>query len=269
MEEKYQELLIYLKSLGKVAVAFSSGVDSTFLLYAAKEALGDQVVAITGASHSFPGRELREAKEYCEKLGVKQVICETNELSIEGFAENPKNRCYICKKALFQNFLQAAKDQGCDVMVEGSNVDDEGDYRPGAVAIKELGVLSPLKICGYTKQEIRDISKVLGVPTWDKPSYACLSSRFPYGERITAEKLQMIDKAEELLLSLGFLQFRVRIHGMMARIEILPEQFEYFMKEEIRMKVYEELKQQGFTYVSLDLLGYRTGSMNETILKKD
>lgn len=269
MEQKYQKLLTYLKSLGKVAVAFSSGVDSTFLLYAAKEALGDQVVAITGASHSFPKRELKESIEYCRELGVKHVVCETDELSIEGFAENPKNRCYICKKALFVNFLQTAKEQGCDVLIEGSNVDDEGDYRPGAVAIKELGVLSPLKICGYTKQEIRDISKVLGVPTWDKPSYACLSSRFPYGERITAEKLQMVDKAEELLLSLGFSQFRVRIHGMMARIEILPQQFDAFMKEDVRMKVYRDLKEMGFTYVSLDLFGYRTGSMNETILKKD
>lgn len=266
LEQKYQELLTYIRSLGKAAVAFSGGVDSTFLLNAAKEALGDQVLALTCAATFVPGREQTEAEAYCRELGISQIIFETDARTIPGFSENPKNRCYLCKKALFGRFLNIAKEQGCEALLEGSNVDDEGDYRPGIAAIRELGVISPLKVCGFTKMEIRQMSQKLGLPTWNKPSFACLASRFPYGETITAEKLKMVEKGEDLLFGLGFSQFRVRIHGSLARLELLPEEFGRLLEEEVRTRVYTEFKSFGFTYVALDIYGYRTGSMNETIL---
>lgn len=265
LQNKYNNLLTILKNYKSVAVAFSSGVDSTLLLYAAKEALGQQAIAITAISASFPKRERVEAQEYCENLGVKQFQIETNELDIEGFAKNPPNRCYICKKALFTQMLELAQKQGMTTLVEGSNVDDDGDYRPGMQAIKELGVQSPLRLSGLTKAEIRELSKEFDLPTWDKQSFACLSTRFPYGEQITKEKLAMIDEAEQLLLDLGFHQLRVRMHQNMARIELLPEEFSRFMQDEIRVKVYESFKKIGFDYVALDIKGYRTGSMNEIL----
>ena len=263
--KKYRELKEYLRSLDSVAVAFSSGVDSTFLLYAAKEALGDRAMAVTASSHSFPERELKEAIEYCRNLGVKHVIVRTDELAIEGFSENPQNRCYLCKRHFFEEIIQTARDRGFKEVVEGSNLDDNGDYRPGLLAIKELSVKSPLRTVGFTKQEIRDLSEYLQLPTWDKPSYACLASRFPYGETITEKKLHMVDRAEQLLLDMGFSQMRVRIHGDMARIELLPEAFGRFMEESVRLTVYKKFKEYGFSYVALDILGYRTGSMNEVL----
>ena len=267
--EKYNQLKAYLASLGSVAVAFSSGVDSTFLLFAAKQALGEMVIAVTASSCSFPVRELNEAKRYCEENQIRHFVCMSEELAIEGFAQNPKNRCYLCKHELFQKIRRIAEEQKINEVVEGSNLDDEGDYRPGLKAIAELGIKSPLRTCGFTKQDIRILSRYFDVPTWSKQSFACLASRFPYGETITAEKLGMVDKAEQLLLDLGFEQVRVRIHGTIARIELLPEEFPKLMKDEIRLKVYEKFKTFGFTYVALDLLGYRTGSMNETLTKKE
>ncbi|MBP3879215.1 MAG: ATP-dependent sacrificial sulfur transferase LarE [Lachnospiraceae bacterium] len=262
--EKYEKLKEYLASFGSVAVAFSSGVDSALLLFAAKEALGDRAIAVTAVSGAFPKRELTEAKEFCAEHGILQEIVEFHEMEVEGFRENPKNRCYICKKALFQEIMKAAASHGIDTVAEGSNLDDLGDYRPGLTAIAELGIESPLRACGLTKSDIRALSKHFGLPTWSKPSYACLASRFVYGETITEKKLSMVDRAEQLLLDLGFLQIRVRIHGMMARIEVLPEEFPKLLEN--RLLIVKSFKEYGFTYVSMDLAGYRTGSMNETIL---
>lgn len=263
--DKYDRLKDYLASLGSVAVAFSSGVDSTFLLYAAKEALGDHAIAVTASSCSFPERELKEAKEYCQKMGIRHFVIKSEELEIEGFSHNPKNRCYLCKHELFEKIGALAKEQGINEIAEGSNLDDNGDYRPGLQAVAELGVKSPLRHIGFTKQEIRELSQYLNIPTWNKQSFACLSSRFPYGDLINEKKLKMVDRAEQLLLDMGFHQLRVRIHGDVARIELLPDEFPKFMEEKTRLSVYKKFKEYGFSYVTLDVLGYRMGSMNETL----
>ena len=264
---KYDELKKMLKDFGSAAVAFSSGVDSTFLLYAAKEALGDKVIAISAKSCSFPERELTEAKEFCEAYKIRHIIFESKELEIEGFSENPVNRCYICKHELFEKIIKIAENEGISVILEGSNLDDNGDYRPGLQAVAGLGIKSPLRSVGFTKEDIRALSKYLNLPTWEKPAFACLASRFVYGETITKEKLAMVDKAEQMLLDLGFRQVRVRIHGTMARIEVLPDEFEKLISEEIRSQITASFKSFGFTYVTMDLTGYRTGSMNEVIKK--
>lgn len=263
--EKYDRLKDYLASFGSVAVAFSSGVDSTFLLYAAKEALGDRAIAVTASSCSFPERELKEAKEYCSNMGIRHFVIKSEELEIEGFSHNPKNRCYLCKHELFEKIGALAKEQGINEIAEGSNLDDNGDYRPGLQAVAELGIKSPLRHIGFTKQEIRELSQYFNIPTWNKQSFACLSSRFPYGDLINEKKLKMVDRAEQLLLDMGFHQLRVRIHGDVARIELLPEEFPKFMEEETRLSVYKKFKEYGFSYVTLDVVGYRMGSMNETL----
>lgn len=272
IEEKYKVLQEELRAMKSVAVAFSSGVDSAFLLAVAVDTLGkDHVMAVTASSCSFPERERKEAQEFCEKRGIRQVIVVSEELDIEGFRHNPKNRCYLCKHELFEKILAIAEENHLAAVVEGTNMDDNGDYRPGLRAVEELGIKSPLRAAKLTKQEIRELSKRLKLPTWDKQSFACLASRFVYGETISEERLGMVDQAEQLLLDMGFHQVRVRIHGegdaTMARIEVLPQEIPILTEDAKRERIYSYFKEIGFAYVTLDLGGYHMGSMNVGIIE--
>lgn len=265
MQRKKRALQEQLSREPKAAIAFSGGVDSTFLLKTAYDVLGDNVLAVIVQSAAFPEREQKEAREFCRQLGIPYAICCVEAGEIPHFTENPPERCYYCKKAMFQKIIQAAKEHHISFVAEGSNMDDNSDYRPGHRAVAELGIASPLRKAGLYKEEIRQLSKEMNLPTWSKPSFACLASRFPYGEEISNEKLRRVERAEELLFSHGFRQFRVRVHRDVARIEVLPDDFPRLLEEKTRGQFVEKFKSYGFTYVSLDLQGYRTGSMNETI----
>ena len=260
LEEKFLRLKKILQGYGSVAVAFSSGVDSTFLLKVAHDVLGDRAIAITATSEFFPVRESAEAENFCEREGIKQIFLHEKILDVDGIENNPVDRCYLCKKNLFAKIKALAAENKISYVAEGSNMDDLGDYRPGMKAIAELEIKSPLREAELYKSEIRELSKKLNLPTANKPSFACLASRFVYGEKITAEKLAQVERAEEFLLKNNFKQFRVRIHGNLARIEILPTDFEKIFP--LREELVSSFKNFGFDYVALDLQGYKTGSMN-------
>lgn len=269
-DRQYNILKEYLTELESVAVAFSGGVDSAFLLKVAADILGkDKVIAVTAVSSLFPEREQREAEEFCIKYGIKQINFHHNEFEIKGFKNNPTNRCYLCKRHLFEQIISIAGDNNIKHVVDGSNMDDNGDYRPGMAATRELNIKSPLQYAGLYKEDIRELSRKLGLPTWNKPSLACLASRFAYGETISGEKLAMVNKAEQLLFDMGFGQLRVRIHGQengfTARIEIMPEEFPRLMEECNRERINKYFREIGFSYVALDLEGYRMGNMNNVI----
>lgn len=266
---KLEALKELLKSMESMVIAFSGGVDSSFLAKVAHDVLGDKVLAITARSSMYPEREFREAVQFAALYGIPHRVIVSEELEVEGFSDNPLNRCYLCKHELFQKIKKIAEEEGFKFVAEGSNYDDlTGDYRPGLQAVSELKVVSPLKEVKLTKDEIRFLSKEMGLPTWNKPSFACLASRFPYGEKITKEKLEMVDKAEQFLIDLGFKQVRVRYHGKVARIEVNEDQFDKFLDKKVRDAVYSRFNELGFLYVALDLKGYRTGSMNEAFFKK-
>ncbi len=265
LDEKKETLLALLGRYERVAVAFSAGVDSTFLLKAAHDALGDRVLAVTGRTVSSPKRELREAQAFCEAENIRHIVIDVDQMTIPGFRDNPPDRCYICKKALFSAFMEVTHSAGFPVLAEGTNADDTHDYRPGLRALDELDVRSPLRDAGLGKQDIRALSREMGLPTWAKPSFACLATRIPYGEAITPQKLTIIDEAEQFLQNNGFMQARVRMHGKIARVEIEPERFPHITEPQLRMQILRHFTELGFDYVTLDLNGYETGSMNKTI----
>lgn len=268
LNNKMKQLKSDLKGMGSLVIAFSGGVDSTFLLKVAYEILADKAVAVTARSSTFPEREYKEAVDFANNLGAKHIVITSEELDVDGFSDNPVNRCYLCKNELFSKIKNIAKENGIGFVADGSNIDDLGDYRPGMLAVRELGVVSPLKEAGMTKEDIIILSKEMELPTWDKPAFACLSSRFPYGQKITREKLNMVDRAEQFLLDIGFKQVRVRHHGEIARIEVGEQERKKFFNEELMDKINSSFKQIGFSYTALDLKGYRTGSMNETLNKE-
>ena len=262
---KYEKLKAELEKMGKVLVAFSGGVDSSLLLNVASDVLGKNVLAVIAASETYPGKEIENAGKLARRLKVRHKVISTHELDNPDFLSNPPERCYHCKKELFGTLASIAREEGISFVLDGSNHDDLLDFRPGAKAAKELGVRSPLREAGLTKAEIRELSRRFKLPTWDKPSLACLASRFPYYTRIEVKSLKQIGAAEDFLRELGFRQVRVRHHGPVARVEVEPGEFPRFLKKGLTGKISARFKELGYSYVSLDLDGYRTGSMNETL----
>jgi len=269
LREKYENLKNIIRNYTSLAVAFSGGADSTLLLWAAREALGGDVIAVTARLDLYPESELDEAVKFCEKEKITHIICEPDVFKIQGVANNHPDRCYLCKTEILAEIKKAAGyPDKIKYIAEGSHADDDASDRPGFRAVLEHGVKSPLREAGFTKAEIRALSKELGLRTWDKPASPCLATRFEFGELITKEKLKMAEQAERLLFDLGFTQIRVRIHGTaakIARIEINPGEFAKITAPETARIIYGEFKKYGFDYVTLDLRGYITGSMNETI----
>jgi uncharacterized protein len=263
LQAKFEKLKDIISGMGSVLIAFSGGVDSTFLLKVAHDVLGEKAWAVTASSPTYPASELAGATELARAIGAGHLVIESNELDIEGFSENPKERCYFCKKELFQKLVGKASELGFSCVAEGSNIDDLGDYRPGRRAVEELKIKSPLLEAQMSKDEIRRLSREMGLPTWAKQPYACLASRFPYGVRITGDRLRLIERCEEFLKQKGFRNYRVRFHHETARIEVGENELENFLDVELRREVVGFFKSAGFIYVALDLQGYRTGSMNE------
>lgn len=261
---KYERLQTLLQEMESAVIAFSGGVDSTFLLRVAVNVLGpEKVVALTATSPTYPEHEFEESRALAAAFGVRQVVIESNELDIPGFARNDRRRCYHCKKELFSLCRDKARELGYRAILDGSNLDDLKDFRPGREAAQELEVRSPLLEAGLTKEEIRQLSRELNLPTWDKQPFACLSSRFPYGTEITPERLVQVGRCETFLRRHRFHNYRVRYHGKTARIELAPGEIPRLLDDTLRLALVDEFKGAGFTYVALDLEGYRTGSMNE------
>jgi len=266
LQDKYERLKKIIEEMGSIVIGFSGGVDSTLLLKVAHDILKDKVIAVIGKSETYPEEEFNEAIKLAEFIGARYKIVTTEETDNLKFAENPPDRCYYCKTELFSKLKEIAEAEGIRWIADGTNADDVKDFRPGLRAVKENNIRSPLLEAGLTKNEIRELSRLLGLPTWDKPSFACLSSRFPYRMPIDREKLKKIDKAESFLRKLGLKVFRVRlIDENTVRIETGKEEFKKFFEDDFRVKVVNELKNLGFIYITLDLEGYRTGSMNEVL----
>lgn len=266
MQEKLEKLKNHINSLNKLAVAFSGGVDSTFLLKVCHDVLEENVLAIIVLFSVYIESEIEDALNFVKKNNINYEIIKIDEFSINGYVKNGKNRCYHCKKYLFENMLKLAKKKGYDILVEGSNLDDLNDYRPGIKALSELKVLSPLRESNLRKSEIREISRQMGLAKWDKPTMACLASRIPYGDRVKKEDLVMVKKAEEILKKLGFKQWRVRKHGILARVELFEDDMILAIEKKFKSEIIDKFKRIGFKYVTLDLDGYITGSLNRELI---
>ena len=268
MDAKFEKLTGILSQSERLLVAFSAGVDSTFLLKAAHRAIGDRVIALTASSPTVPPGELNAAKEFAASLGCRHIVVNTDELANPSFNRNPVNRCFFCKDELYRICRAEADKLGIESIVDGTNLDDLKDHRPGLKAADEWGVRHPLVDAEMTKDDIRRFSRALDLPTWNKPSSPCLSSRFPYGTEINLERLHKIGACELFMKQLGFHEFRVRFHGDLARIEVAQSEFDRLFEKTTREAIVQKFKEIGFSYVSLDLQGFRSGSLNEALQKK-